>query len=392
MAELQHGSVLGILISELGSPSLGEEGPLAMPEDSFCRQLVRYGQSLGLFVYLFCATHVAAAQGRFIKGYVLRQGEWRQESCPLPDVLYDRALPKSAAQHRDGRAALAELKKLKPCVLLNGSLPGKLDVYLGLERDMELSPWLPATYKFEGAAGLKPLMNQHPEGLFLKPAAGSHGKGAIRLLRKGDGWQIDGRDRRNRMLALTFSDWPDASRWLDRFVSGVTYIVQPYLTLAGEDGCSFDVRVLIQKDETGKWAYTGAAVRTGQPGSVTANLHGGGSAQTAMDALTARYGSEAAGRLLGRIRWISERAAAALENRFGRIAELGIDYGIEPDGRIWLLEANAKPGRKSLDSDEQAARLAVERPIRYALKLALRRQPVFPFSRNQRRSIQEVHP
>ncbi|WP_308638677.1 YheC/YheD family endospore coat-associated protein [Paenibacillus silvisoli] len=392
MAELQHNGSLGIMISELGSPRLGEDGPPAMPEDSFCRQLVRYGQSLGLFVYLFCATHVVAAQARSMKGYVLKQGEWQLDNCPLPDVLYDRSLPKSAAQHRDGRTALAELKKRKPYMLLNGSLPGKLEVYQGLERDMELSPWLPATYRYEGAAGLGPLLQQHPEGLFLKPAAGSHGKGAFRLVRNVDGWRVDGRDRQNRMLAQTFAGWSEAGRWMDRFASGVTYIVQPYLDLTGKDGCSFDVRVLIQKDDSEKWAFTGAAVRTGQPGSVTSNLHGGGSAQSAIEALSIRYEGETAGRLLGRIRWISERAAAALETRFGRLAELGIDYGIEPDGRIWLLEANAKPGRKSLDGDERAARLAVERPIRYAMKLATRKQTLFPLSRNQRRSIQEVHP
>ncbi|MBP3962134.1 YheC/YheD family protein [Paenibacillus lignilyticus] len=396
MAENPCSSVLGIMISEPShvpsSSAGGDDSPPVMPEDLFCRRLSRFGQSIGLFVYLFCASQVAGGSSRLINGFRLKHGRWQQGSFPLPDVLYDRSLPRTNVQYKLASCALAELKRLKPYILLNGSLPGKLDVYRELERDSQLSPWLPSTYKYEGASDLTQLMKQYPEGLFLKPSAGSHGKGALRLLRRDDGWHIDGRDRKNRPLAVIYDNWQDACRWIHRFVASVTYIVQPYLPLTGKDGRSYDVRVLIQKDESGKWSFTGAAVRTGERGSVTANLHGGGSAQGALEALTEQFDSETAGRLLGRIRWISERAAAALENHFGRLAELGIDYGIEQGGRVWLLEANAKPGRKALEGDESAARLAVERPIRYAMKLAAHRQPVYQFGRNQRRYIQEVHP
>jgi plasmid maintenance system antidote protein VapI len=122
---------------------------------------------------------------------------------------------------------------------------------------------------------------------------------------------------------------------------------------------------------------------------------------------TIDLGADAAKRLLADVQRLSARIALRLEQRFGRLAELGLDYGIEPDGTLWLLEANAQPGRRAFEGDPEAARLASLRPIQYASLLANRFRPVYPvlaslcsdaparlklMSESNRRYIQEVHP
>ncbi|MFC4809278.1 YheC/YheD family protein [Paenibacillus sp. GCM10023250] len=393
MAETARTGILGILISQrrVGGEG-GSDAPLVMPEDDFCRRLCRHGQTIGMFVFLFCASHAASAGETAIGGYALRGGEWQPGSFPLPDVVYDRALPASAGEARRFRHALLRLKRRKRFALLNGSLPGKLDVYRALAHDEELLPLLPETEPYSDAGRLARLLGSHPGGLFLKPAAGMHGKGALRLLADAEGFRADGRDRHNRPLARRFRDWEAAGAWLDRFASAVPYLVQPCLRLTDEEGRVFDVRALLQKDAGGRWTFTGAAVRRGGAGSVTANLHGGGTAAMAAAAFRPRFGEAGAAELLARIRRASERTGACLEAHFGRFAELGLDFGLEPDGRLWLLEANAKPGRASFADDEDAAGTAVRRPLDYAMLLASRQRPLFPTTRIQRRYIQEVHP
>ncbi|QYR20408.1 YheC/YheD family protein [Paenibacillus sp. sptzw28] len=408
MALPQKLCILGILISERQDG--GEErtnAPLAMPEDEFCRQLCRFGRNLGLLVYLFDSSGLESASRR-VAGYSLEDGLWNPGSYPPPDVVYDRSLCRNAEQRRRRSISLAELKLLKPFVLLNGTLPGKLDVYAALQDDEQLRPWLPLTMCYSGAE-LASLERRYPDGLFLKPSAGSHGRGAVRLSRWREGCRIDGRDRRNEPISLQFDHFSSAAQWLERFIGTAVYTVQPYLRLNGSDGMAFDVRVLMQKDETGRWCYTGSALRKGSPGSVTANLHGGGTARKADDALSEQFGSASAAKLLARMRRIAGRAAVSLEERFGRLAELGFDFGVEPDGRLWLLEANAKPGRQSFAGDEQAARNAVLRPLRYARLLAGGHSPIMKTDiprlfkhheavpvnaddRIQRRYVQEVHP
>ena len=53
------------------------------------------------------------------------------------------------------------------------------------------------------------------------------------------------------------------------------------------------------------------------------------------------------------------------------LAEIGADFGIEPGGRLWLLELNAKPGRAIFAEigDDAGERLAAERTISYGLRL-----------------------
>ncbi|WP_277714094.1 YheC/YheD family protein [Paenibacillus mucilaginosus] len=61
----------------------------------------------------------------------------------------------------------------------------------------------------------------------------------------------------------------------------------------------------------------------------------------------------------------------ALEAGYGRFAELGIDFGVDRDGRLWLLEVNSKPGRSvfTLLGDARAAEAALLRPLQYAASL-----------------------
>ncbi len=54
------------------------------------------------------------------------------------------------------------------------------------------------------------------------------------------------------------------------------------------------------------------------------------------------------------------------------IGEIGFDLGVDQQGRIWMFEANSKPGRsifkhpKLKDADERTARL----PLAYAVHLS----------------------
>ncbi|MFC5647616.1 YheC/YheD family protein [Paenibacillus solisilvae] len=397
--------ILGIMVSDQAiSPAGRTDAPLIMPEDAFCRGLCRLGRTLGLLVYLFDgSSHIS---GGAITGFSLRANDWSAGSFPLPDVVYDRTLSRNAEQYKRRNRKLAELKELHPFTPLSGGLPGKWDVYAAMQTDEELTKSLPATYRYDGPEQLHALMHHYPKGLFIKPSAGMHGKGALRIRSDLKGYELDGRNAANQPISRRFAEPQDASDFIARFIRSTVYIIQPYLELSDEEGRAFDVRALIQKDDRGVWVYTGSALREGQQGSVTANLCGGGKAVNAEESLVDRFGLAAASKLLARIRRICERAAPQLEQHFGRLAELGFDFGIEQSGKLWLLEVNAKPGRLSMNTDKKLAQIALRRPLQYAILLASRRKPMFhsesqPIQRHntakaaqriQRRYVQEVHP
>ncbi|UUZ97792.1 YheC/YheD family protein [Paenibacillus sp. P25] len=110
---------------------------------------------------------------------------------------------------------------------------------------------------------------------------------------------------------------------------------------------------------------------------MTSNLHGGGSALPAADFLAREFGEGKAEALLRELKRLSELLPEALESSHGRLAELGIDYGIDTSGNIWIIEVNSKPGRSIFTylQDDRARKAAIVNPIRYAGFLLRRMTP-----------------
>ncbi|NHN31585.1 YheC/YheD family protein [Paenibacillus sp. S3N08] len=181
-------------------------------------------------------------------------------------------------------------------------------------------------------------------------------------------FSVRGRDARNRRIARDFADEAALLLWLRRFTARRRYLQQQYLLLQTHTGDAYDVRALVQKDGSGRWALTGMAVRQGQDGSLTSNLHGGGTTQPACDFLEQQFGAAQAASIISELGRLSELIPEALEARHGRLVELGIDYGIDTAGKPWILEVNSKPGRSIFAhiEDNKMRIRAITNPIRYA--------------------------
>ncbi|MDQ0110946.1 glutathione synthase/RimK-type ligase-like ATP-grasp enzyme [Paenibacillus harenae] len=364
--------VIGIYVASIIS---ADEQEPRLPESSFYRQLGLAAKRLRMILYVFTAEGWQP-RTRELFGYQWQGGRWLRRPCPLPDVVYDRRFFTDSNKRRNSRDVLTQIKEEKPHILLNSSLPAKLNVYDALKQDERLTAYLPATLPYRSASQLEPLLESYPAGLVLKPEAGMHGLGVIHMKVNSEDNRvhIHGRTRSNMIFTKAFSPGLNWKQWVERAINRIPYIVQPYLPLSDKEGMPFDIRALLQKNEQGLWRLSGIAARRGAQGGLTSNLHGGGGALPPLSLLEANYGKPHAERLLEHIHMISEQAAEQLESRFGRFAELGFDFGIEPDGRLWLLEANSKPGRASfrLIGDDDAGRHSIERPLLYARFIARR--------------------
>ncbi|WP_084165545.1 YheC/YheD family endospore coat-associated protein [Paenibacillus massiliensis] len=354
--------ILGVIVNRrTGSPPIAEA--------VFCRRLCQSGRRYGLTVLIFTADGIEPQHGS-ISGYIYRGKRWIRSRITLPDLIYDRQSgSERRASSRLGLQRLAE-QTARPLRYWSRGLPGKWHVYKKLATDYQLRSVLPPTLPYYGGRLLRDKLQQQPR-LFLKPQAGTHGKGVLAVVSSPDGkyLSVAGRNHRNQSFRLRFQNLDTAIDWVDEYIAGQRYIVQPFLDLRGRGGRPFDVRALVQKNLAGIWTLTGLVVREGNnPEGLTSNLHGGGSAHQALAYLEELFGQEMAAILVQRLEMLALKLPSLIEAHYGSLGELGIDFGVDTSRRIWLLEVNSRPGRSAFFGleDLTSARQSIYRPLQYA--------------------------
>ncbi|THF83753.1 YheC/YheD family endospore coat-associated protein [Cohnella fermenti] len=361
----------------LGVAVCEREGSPPFAEASFIRRLAAAGPRHGLRVFAFSPWTLDEESGT-VTAWLPAGSSWSRETVPAPSLVYDRAWPGDPLQRRRFRSGLRRLQGSgrARAALLNGRLPGKLGVFRVLKADARTASLLPPTAEYEGPDSLADWLSRHNGAAFLKPSNGSKGRRVIAVSRHPDDperLRVRGRNGANVPFRIEKLPAGEALGRIDRAIGGRPYIMQPYLDLRGPTGESFDMRVLMQRDGNGGWTEAGIAARIGRFGSVTSNLHGGGTAANASDYLRDLFGDSESASLLGEMRRAARDVIGRLEGSYGIFCELGLDFGIDRSGRLWFLEANTKPGRASMAcAGESAAASAVERPLAYARYILLR--------------------
>jgi glutathione synthase/RimK-type ligase-like ATP-grasp enzyme len=339
----------------------------------FYRRLCLLGAKNGLSVYVFFPNGVDWEK-HAVTGYSYddRANTWRRGRFPLPDLVYDRCFFSNRRQYREYREQMRRFRACKAVLFLGYGLKGKWDVYQMLLREKELQHYLPETVPLTGRKSLVSWFQKRHDAC-LKPQGGTHGKGVLHAhCNRSTGlYTVKGRDHNNGTICRTFDSFLAFLQWIETFTAGRKYLVQRYLMLTTAEGDVFDIRSLVQKDANGHWQLTGMAVRRGQHGSFTSNLHGGGTVEEVKPFLIRQFGVSKAADILAELERLSRKLPFVLERRHGRLAELGLDLGVDIHGRIWVLEANSRPGRSVFAKihNREARRNSLANPIRYAVFL-----------------------
>lgn len=367
MSSNNFGTIGVMVCRRIGSPPFAEK--------EYLRELSLASSRFGMSVFVFFPEDKpdSATLNHQISGYIYKRDGWVKETFPIPDIIYDRCLFKNVKETSVAASFLGGLPETTWSMWSRG-LPGKRRVYDLLKREQALSPFLPHTLSYTGSKSLSKAIDLFDGELFMKPSGGSHGRHTLYVnCKRADETILQGRDRSNSIFQKTILA-RDLFHWVNNFTGRRRFIIQPYLKLSSREGSPFDLRVLAQKNARGRWTTTGMAVRQGPAEGKTSNLHGGGTAMSAPSFLESEFGVSLAGEIIACINHLSECIPPLLENGFGRLGELGIDFGIDCSGKVWLLEVNSKPGRRVFrqTGDIPAAKLSVENPLRYARYLLLR--------------------
>ena len=338
--EIQLGPLIGVL-------SDGPTGSSTNPFGSrtgFIKQLLREGSKKS-YIFVFTPRDVNW-QDESVTGFFLNQdGKFTRKTVPLPDVVYNR-LPSRKAETTQSINQLRERFIRKKIPFFNWGFFNKSDIYRLLENDTTVNKYVPESYMGPTSEQVKEMLEKH-QFVYYKPSGGSLGKGIYRLtyLPKR-GYFARYRGEKENVL-LRFSSFNSMMRMLQsrHGRSLKNYVIQQGIRLIEIDNCPIDFRFHMHKNGNNQWVVVGIGAKKAGRGSVTTHLKNGGSLMTPEVALNRAFGSRGP-EVLQSAKRVAVTLAEAIEQHHQHLlGEIGFDLGIDQDEKIWMFEANAKPGR-----------------------------------------------
>ena len=127
-----------------------------------------------------------------------------------------------------------------------------------------------------------------------------------------------------------------------RDYADIPSIVQQSAPLLQLESAPFDVRVLMQREADGEWTYAGSLVRRGSATSIVSNIgKSGGTVIPLSEALRATFPLDKHKRrgVRGRCKQCGYQVCRILDG-YHAFDEIGLDFGIDADGVVWLIEVN----------------------------------------------------
>jgi len=363
------GPIIGILIDFL--PNKPEFDPKSVQAELI--YLSKIGQRLRAQYYIFTPGSInwsnKTVQGYIYRGSGQEQGIWAASSFPLPDVVYDRISTRRGEAHT--RRTKKKLMNLPYLNYFNPSFLNKWRVHGLLVQNESLLPYLPETLLLN-LQNLTDMSNRH-RTLYLKPCNGSLGNGIIKVY-----------CNKNGILHYTiykngkhsgYANNPTELIKATRSSRGRRpYIVQQGINLATFNKSPFDIRIIYQKNGEGEWLISKKFVRVAPLGSSIANLSKGGSAETSKRVFSTvlKKNKQLIEAKNQELKIICRTVAETLETTDQKLyGELGLDIGIDKEGKFWLIEVNSKP-RKTTETrlSKGIVLNTFRRPLQYAIYLA----------------------
>ncbi|WP_025680186.1 YheC/YheD family protein [Paenibacillus massiliensis] len=214
-------------------------------------------------------------------------------------------------------------------------LASKLLKTEALLRSAEVAAHIPETSEYS-ATNLRFMLDRY-QMVFIKPVRGGGGSGVIRVLRTAEGYAFNRMERTHR-----FKDFEKMITKLEAVKLKRPYLIQQGIRLATIGSRPVDYRLKMVKNGD-LWELRALVGRVAKPGLVVTNLCKGGMMLQGRDALKRSLGAKAVSPKRKEMRALTALCISILEEQFPGIGELGFDYGIDRDKRIWLLEVNTRP-------------------------------------------------
>lgn len=337
--EIQIGPLIGILTNTNGNSA----APFGS-RTGFIKEIMRTSANKAFHV-AFSPSQVNWENGE-VSGYVLNgEDKFVRKTVPLPDVVYNR-LPNRRAEKLASMNSFKERFTRRRIPLFNWSFFEKWDVYRLLDGESEANKHVPESYINPTPDEIRNMMEKH-RFVYLKPTNGSLGIGIYRLTYNPKRGYFARFRRGGTNSLIRFPHFDGLMKLLRRHgIRLQNYVVQQGIRLIELDNCPIDFRFHMTKNGSNQWVAAGIGAKKAGRGSVTTHIRTGGQLMTPEQALSRIFGTSKGEQLLDEAKAVAVKLSQAIERNYPHpLGELGFDIGIDQNEKVWMFEANSKPGR-----------------------------------------------
>ena len=311
------------------------------------RDLLKAAKMTGVRAYVVTTAHIANfEEQREWHGYTydFKKRSWVQAQFLKPHVVYNRIPHRRDELKPSVNSLIQRLEKYATIAFFNPRFFNKSQLAKWLQSTDTMKSHIPRTQMLKNHATLQSMLQQF-DHLFLKPIHGKAGAGVMKISRiQAQQWVVK-RQIGNRILTKQFNQSEALWRYLKQKMRRRAYIIQQWIRCLKVNGAPFDLRVLLQKNERGKWSVTGIGARVaGSANRLTTHVPRGGYIASPLVLLKKSIGEIKAHQVLKETGLFAIKAAQQIEQQSAQLlGEMSMDIGIDEQQKAWFFEANARP-------------------------------------------------
>ncbi|WP_134699045.1 YheC/YheD family protein [Ammoniphilus sp. YIM 78166] len=214
----------------------------------------------------------------------------------------------------------------------------KWDMYLLLNKNPVIKPHLAETVLYQDINDLRSFLTRY-ENVFIKPLNSYGGHGILRVAKLKGQLTLSKTYRQHHRKSFDNTD--HLLKKIKKKINKAKYIIQKGIDLFSYNGSPIDFRIIMVKNQRGKWSETGFVARFGEADSIVTNISAGGIAESGDAALRSKMNltKKEAASVKQRMFSLAFEACRCIDG-YGNYGNLGIDMAIDKEGHLWIIEVN----------------------------------------------------
>lgn len=354
---------IGPIIALLTEVNDMEGEPIFRSIHTFCEELHYASTITGGLFYVF---HIKDISEDVIEGFYFNGNNWTKSKITLPNVIYNRTHSRKLESSPYFKKVINDIS-LKGIPIFNERFLSKWEVHEILYKEDYLHPFLPET-QLLNQENLIPFLKRHST-IFIKPINGSQGRNIFKASLQEEKVIVEASTAWGSDKYRKFDTLVDFQEWFNKRRKEVKFIIQQSIPLLTFEERQLDFRVLCHKDHQDNWKTTSIVARASEKKQFVSNLARGGEMLKPIDPLTKLFEQQTA---YAQVAWMKELSLEVAniisQSSSGIVGELGIDIGVDNDGKLWIIEVNSKPSK---NAEEQTSKIRPSAKSIYEYSTAL---------------------